>query len=102
LDRLTIEEARITGTTTLQVVYDLLKNMKMVMDGMHDLLNDSLRYIEYSLSHLDKNVFMDDIRRTLGVFVAPSTLSLLTVVAVDMQQVASNTNKSRRVFNPDL
>jgi len=33
LDRLTLEEARMTGTTTLEVVYDLLKNMKMVMDG---------------------------------------------------------------------
>jgi len=101
LDR-TIEVARITGTTTLEVVYDLLKNMKMIMDGMHDLLNDYLRCIEYSLSHLDKSVLMDDIRRTLGVFFALSTLSLLTVVAVDMQQVSSNMNKSRRVFNPDL
>jgi len=96
---LTIEEARITGTTTLEVVYDLLKNMKMIMDGMHDLLNDYLRCIEYSLSHLDKSVL---IRRTLGVFFVLSTLSLLTVVAVDMQQVSSNMNKSRRVFNPDL
>jgi len=31
LDRLTLEEARVTGTTTLNVVYDLLKNMKMAM-----------------------------------------------------------------------
>ncbi|KAH9956096.1 hypothetical protein BC827DRAFT_1386158, partial [Russula dissimulans] len=45
LDRLTLEEARKTGTTTLEVVYDLLKNMRMVMD--------------------DKRVLMDDIRRTL-------------------------------------
>jgi len=44
---------------------------------------------------------MDDVRRALGVFVSLSTLSLLTVLAVDMQQVASNINKSRRVFNPD-
>ncbi|KAH9952908.1 hypothetical protein BC827DRAFT_1380141, partial [Russula dissimulans] len=77
LDRLTLEEARMTGTTTLEVVYDLLKNMKMVMD--------------------DKSMFMNDIRRTLGMlFVSLSTLSLLTVLAVDMQQVASNMNKLRR------
>jgi hypothetical protein len=44
---------------------------------------------------------MDDIRRTLGAFVSLNTLSLLTVVAVDMQQVASNMNRLRRVFNPD-
>jgi len=45
---------------------------------------------------------MDDIRRTLGVFVALTVLSLLTVVAVGMQQVASNMNKFRRVFSLDL
>jgi hypothetical protein len=53
--------------------------------------------------HIDKSMFMNDIRRTLGMlFVSLSTLSLLTVLAVDMQQVASNMNKLRRVFNPDL
>ena len=51
--------------------------------------------------YLDKNVLMDDIHGALGVFVTLSTLSLLTVVAVEMQQVANNMNKSRRVFNPD-
>jgi hypothetical protein len=49
LDRLTLEEARMTGTTTLEVVYDLLKNMKMVMDGLHDVFIDSLCYAKYSL-----------------------------------------------------
>jgi hypothetical protein len=48
LDRLTLEEARMTGTTTLEVVYDLLKNMKMVMDGEHDLTIDFLRCDKYS------------------------------------------------------
>jgi hypothetical protein len=49
LDRLTLEEAQMTGTTTLEVVYDLLKNMKMVMDGDHDLFVDSLRCTKYLL-----------------------------------------------------
>jgi hypothetical protein len=35
LDRLTLEEARMTGTQTLQVVHSLVTNMKLVMDGMH-------------------------------------------------------------------
>src|SRR5712671_174140 len=98
LDRLTLEEAQMTGTTTLEVVYDLLKNTKMVLHGARDLLTDSLRNTKYSHSYLDRSVLMDDIRRTLGMFVALSTLSLLTVVAVDMQQVASEMYKSRRVF----
>jgi len=90
-----------TGTTTLRVVYDLLKNMKMAMDGTPGSLINSLRCTEYSLSHLDRSVLMDDIHHTLGAFVALNTLSLLTVVAVDMQNVASNMNKLRRMFNPD-
>jgi hypothetical protein len=34
LDRLTQEEARMTVTHTLEVVYGLVGNMKVVMDGM--------------------------------------------------------------------
>jgi hypothetical protein len=33
LDRLTHEEARVTVAHTLEVVYGLLNNLKMVMDG---------------------------------------------------------------------
>jgi hypothetical protein len=33
LDRLTLEEARMTGAHTLQVVHGLFENMKVVMDG---------------------------------------------------------------------
>jgi hypothetical protein len=35
LDRLTLDEARMTGTETLQVVHGLVSNMKLVMDGTH-------------------------------------------------------------------
>ena len=34
VDRLTLDEARMTGTETLQVVHGLVTNMKLVMDGM--------------------------------------------------------------------
>jgi hypothetical protein len=34
LDRLTVDEARMTGSQTLQVVHGLLSNMKLVMDGI--------------------------------------------------------------------
>ena len=33
LDRLTQEEAQTTATQTLEVVYGLVKNIKVVMDG---------------------------------------------------------------------
>jgi hypothetical protein len=38
LDRLTQEEARTTATQTLEVVYGLVKNIKVVMDGALSLL----------------------------------------------------------------
>jgi hypothetical protein len=38
LDRLTLDEARMTGTETLQVVHGLVSNMKLVMDGMRPSL----------------------------------------------------------------
>jgi hypothetical protein len=34
LDRLTLDEARMTGAQTLQVIHGLVNNMKVVMDGM--------------------------------------------------------------------
>jgi len=34
LDRLTLDEAKMTTTQTLQVVHGLVTNMKLVMDGM--------------------------------------------------------------------
>ena len=48
LDRLTLEEARTTETMTLEVVYDLLKSTKMVLDGAQDLLVGSLCNTRYS------------------------------------------------------
>ena len=33
LDRLTVDEARTTAAQTLEVVYGLVQNMKMVIDG---------------------------------------------------------------------
>ena len=34
LDRLTLDEARMTGTETLQIVYGLVSNLKLIMGGM--------------------------------------------------------------------
>ena len=33
LDRLTLDEARITATQTLEIVYGLIQNMRVIMDG---------------------------------------------------------------------
>ena len=39
LDRLTMEESRVTATQTMEVVYGLFNNMKVVMDGTEMLIN---------------------------------------------------------------
>ena len=39
LDRLNHEEARTTAAQTLEVVYGLVKNMKVVMDGVWQVPN---------------------------------------------------------------
>ena len=38
LDRLTQEEAQTTATQTLELVYGLVKNIKLVLDGAHGFL----------------------------------------------------------------
>jgi hypothetical protein len=42
LDRLTQDEARATAAQTLEVVYGLVKNMRVVMDGESTLSGSSL------------------------------------------------------------
>jgi hypothetical protein len=37
LDRLTVDESRMTGTETLQIVHGLMSNMKLIMDGMQNV-----------------------------------------------------------------
>ena len=38
LDRLTLDEAKLTGTQTLEVLHGLVANVKLVLDGMQLLL----------------------------------------------------------------
>jgi hypothetical protein len=65
LDRLTQEEARTTATQTLEVVYGLVKNIKVVMDGAHSLLFLDA-FVDCCPS--DGNVLMDGVHQTLGMF----------------------------------
>ena len=66
LDRLTMEESRMTATQTMEVVYGLFNNMKVVMDGTETLLDISLT--ECSLSVLlDGKASIDNIREALGM-----------------------------------
>jgi len=50
LDRLTREEAQTTATQTLGLVYGLVKNIKVIMDGARGLLAGSPCCIDCSIS----------------------------------------------------
>jgi len=67
LDRLTVDEARMTGVETLQVVHGLVSNMKLMMDGMQTFLC-FLSMADWMLVRVDGRTSMDDIRQVLGTF----------------------------------
>ena len=67
LDRLTLDEARMAGTETLQVVHGLVSNMKLVMGGMQPFLVP-LSVAHWTNVRLDGRTSMDDIRQALGMF----------------------------------
>ena len=48
LDRLTHDEARTTASQTLEVVYGLVQNMNVVIDGEQTHSTYSLSSVEYS------------------------------------------------------
>ena len=64
LDRLTQEEARTTATQTLEVVYGLMKNIKVVMDGARTF---PVLMMLYECCPSDGNVVMDAVHQTLGM-----------------------------------
>ncbi|KAF8486223.1 hypothetical protein DFH94DRAFT_175659 [Russula ochroleuca] len=78
LDRLTVEESRMTATQTMEVVYGLFNNMKVVMDGTETLLDISFTvYLLFVL--LDGKASIDNIRVSL----------------VTMQKISEDLNKMK-------
>jgi hypothetical protein len=65
LDRLTLDEARMTGTETLQIVHGLVSNMKLVMGGTR-LALCSLLIVHWAIQ-IDGTTSMDDIWHALGM-----------------------------------
>ena len=70
LDRLTQEEARITAAQTLDVVYGLVQNMKVVLDGEQNTLVLSLAGCEGSFP-LDGKASADHVMEALSMFFLP-------------------------------
>ena len=67
LDRLTLDEARMTGTETLQVVHGLVSHLKIVIGGTQLLLFRLL--IVHRTFRIDGTTSMQDIWQALGMLV---------------------------------
>ena len=65
LDRLTLDEARISVAQTLGVVHGLVGNVKLIMEGAQ-CLNGCSQVIFLRLISLDREASMDSIRQDLG------------------------------------
>ena len=76
LDRLTLDEARMTGTETLQIVHGLVSNMKLVMGGTRLLLCSLL--MVHRTVQIDGTRSMDDIWHALGMLGLQSIFVRLT------------------------
>ena len=67
LERLTQDEARTTATQTLEVVYGLVQNMRMIMDGEGRFFGLSFTHCWTSRA-LDGKASADGIQKALGTF----------------------------------
>ena len=65
LDRLTLDEARMTGTETLQVVHGLVSNLKPVIGGTQLSLRRLL--IAHRAIRIDGTASIHDIWQALGM-----------------------------------
>jgi hypothetical protein len=65
LDRLTLDEARMTGAQTLQVIHGLVNNMKVVMDGMQAI--SACRRLLIRVVRADGKASTSDIRQALSM-----------------------------------
>jgi hypothetical protein len=75
LDRLTLDEARMTVAQTLQVIHGLVNNMKVVMDGMQAI--SACRQLLIRLVWADGKASTSDIRRALSMSSLQSMLPML-------------------------
>lgn len=98
LDRLTPDEARTTAMQTLEVVYGLVQNMRVVMDGEHmqppyRKLNADYPHVQMAGHLLTTSVIPSVSFACVGdngpIVVSDGVLELL-------QQIASDLNRSKR------
>ena len=76
LDRLTLDEARITTAQTLEVVYGLFQNMRVVMDGERFSMLDACSTLR--MVPVDGKASVEHLRDVLGMFSGPQSSDFLS------------------------
>ena len=95
LDRLTQDEARNTAAQTLEVVYGLVQNMKVVIDGERS--TKLVTHWVLRIHFLDGTASTDCLRGALGMFYrCQSTDAVSDRASEIMHQIASSLNESKR------
>ena len=96
LDRLTHDEARTTAAQTLEVVYGLVQNMRVVMDGEQTHLACHALAIEYSSLQTARHPLKVFVLSLVRVIRDNKPVPCLTGGLETIQQMASDKNKSKR------
>ena len=97
LDRLTLDEARATAAQTLEVVYSLVRNTRVSIDGEYIIPVPFIARAERSYS--DGNESLESISGALGTFQVGWRLPADTMsdsVIVSIQEIVSKINKAER------
>ena len=68
LDRLTQDEARMTVAQTLEVVYSLISNVKVIMDGTY-ISHNLPSVIDKIVSRVEGRASTDQMRQALGMLI---------------------------------
>ena len=84
LDRLTLDEARMTRTETLQVVHGLVSNLKLIIGGTQ--LSHHQLLIAHRAVRIDGTTSMHDIWQALG---------MLVISSISMRPTADTSHDSR-------
>jgi hypothetical protein len=95
LDRLTQDEARTTAAQTLEVVYGLVQNMRVVIDSKRIHLACQLLTVERFPQ--DGKASTDKVRESLGAYYCYQYASSVSDSSLEIiQDMASEMNKSKR------
>jgi hypothetical protein len=96
LDRLTLEESKTTVAQTLDVVYGLVNNMQVVMEGAHRQFVRARSWYETPFWQMARLRPMISDKPLVRLADLPNQISPITCPLVLMQELVDKVNKFER------